>query len=269
MSLRRSDRSKLSETFFNKQVYGRKDDFIIGHVEYHHEYYSRFCKNERDIIVWLPPSYYQGHKRYPVLYMHDGQNLFDPSTSFIGQDWKVDEVTTDLIYKKEIDEIIVVGIYNTIDRISEYNLETSNGKKYKNFIVQELKPFIDDNYHTIIDSKNTALMGSSMGGLISFQLVWNYPQIFSKCACLSSSFWITEKRIFQQILQDKGNVKDISLYLDYGSLEKELIEDNEEMFELLKNMGYEKTDKLLTHVENDAEHSEIDWAARLNIPLKF
>ena len=131
--------------------------------------------------------------------MQDGQNLFDPNTSFTGYDWKVDEVLNEMIIEKVIEEIIVVGIYNTKDRIEEYNYFTEKGKKYANFLIRELKPFIDENFRTISKASQNALMGSSMGGLISFQLFWNFPKIFGKAACLSNSFWVNDRKIFSMV----------------------------------------------------------------------
>lgn len=242
-------------------------DEIIGQVEYIHEFYSCNLKNERDIIVWLPPSYLTSHKRYPVLYMHDGQNLFNPQTSFIGYDWKVDETITQLLNKNEIEEIIVVGIYNTKDRLEEYNYFTAKGKNYAKFIVQELKAHIDENYRTKHSAANTAVMGSSMGGLISFQLVWNMPGVFGKAGCLSNSFWVDNKAVFPMVENNSKKIKDIKLYLDCGDCETELIDDNTNMYKLLYETGYK--DNLKWHVQEGAVHSEVDWAKRLYIPLKF
>lgn len=242
-------------------------DEIIGHVEYIHEFYSYNLKNERDIIVWLPPTYSTSNKRFPVLYMHDGQNLFNPQTSFIGYDWKVDETITKLLNKNEIEEIIVVGIYNTRNRLEEYNYFTPKGKSYAQFIIQELKPQIDENYRTKHNSHNTGVMGSSLGGLISFQLIWNRPDIFGKAGCLSNSFWVDDKAVFPMVKNDSDRIKDIQLYIDCGDCETELIEDNTNMYNLLNEIGYK--DKLKWHVQEGAVHSEVDWSKRLHIPLKY
>ena len=242
-------------------------DEIVGHVEYIHEFYSYNLKNERDIIVWLPPSYSHSHKRYPVLYMHDGQNLFNPQTSFLGYDWKVDETITQLLTKKEIEEIIVVGIYNSKDRLEEYNYFTSKGKSYAQFIIQELKTYIDENFRTKHNSSNTAVMGSSMGGLISFQLAWNIPGVFGKAGCLSNSFWVDDKAVFPMVENDSKKIKNIKIYLDCGDCETELINDNTNMYKLLDEIGYKEN--LKWHIEEGGVHSEVDWAKRLYIPLKF
>lgn len=246
---------------------GNKD--IIGHIEYHHEFYSINLKNERDILLWLPPSYHSSDRNYPVLYMHDGQNLFSPTTSFMGYDWRMDEVLTDLIARNKVEEIIVVGIYNTKDRLEEYNYSTPKGKKYVQFIIRELKPFIDQNYKTKRDRDNTATMGSSMGGLFSFQLAWNYPKVFGKAACMSNSFWVDNRKIFETIEKDNRNLLDQKIYLDCGCDEKELIRDNKEMCLLLRKKGFQQRKNLLCHFVKGGKHSEIDWSKRVHIPLEF
>ena len=246
-----------------------KRDEIIGLADFLPDYYSTYLKNERDIIIWLPPSYQSGFKDYPVIYMHDGQNLFNPNTSFIGYDWKVDETVNRLIKKNLIDEVIVIGIYNTRDRLKEYNYFEEKGKQYANFIIKELKPYIDYKYRTLATNYNTAIIGSSMGGLISFQLSWYYPEVFAKCAALSSSFWVNERRIFEIVKNDTKPKKNLNIYIDCGSLEKELIADTNRMINLLETIGYKKESNLYYHIEKGGVHSEVDWAKRLEIPLTY
>lgn len=244
-------------------------DEIIGEWDHHHDFYSVHLKNERDVIVWLPPTYNSSYKRYPVLYVHDGQNLFNPQTAFIGVDWRIDETVTALIQKKKIREVIVIGIYNTKDRLEEYNMFTRKGKQYSDFIIKELKPFIDDNYRTIKNSENTMVMGSSLGGLISFQLLWYKNNIFGSAACLSSSFWVDNKRMLTEVKRESKPKHPVKIYLDCGSEEKELIEDNKEMMKKLKQIGYAESVDIMTHIEEYGRHTESDWAKRLNIPLEF
>ncbi|MCB0729619.1 MAG: alpha/beta hydrolase [Ignavibacteriae bacterium] len=245
-------------------------DEIIGDIKYIHEFYSIYLKNERDIIIWLPPSYHYSEKNYPVLYMQDGQNLFDPNTSFIGYDWKVDEVATGLIKEKLLNEIIIVGIYNSKDRIEEYNYFTLKGKRYANFLVKELKPFIDENFKTISKASKTGLMGSSMGGLISFQLFWNFPKIFGKAACLSNSFWVNEGEVFEMVdkINNIFNEKN-KLYIDCGSEEKELLDDFNKMVSILENNKILNKETFYYHLEKGSRHNEKDWSNRIHIPLRF
>lgn len=250
-----------------KEYLKTHDDEILGNVEYHYEFFSRYLRNERDIIVWLPNSYYSNsHKRYSVLYMHDGQNLFNPATSFAGFDWKVDETALDLIERKITNEFIVVGIYNTKDRLEEYNYYSPKGKNYAYFLINELKPFIDEHYHTYPSKYNTAVMGSSLGGLISFQLIWNFPGIFGMAACLSSSFWFNDRLVFRKV-ENSQKPNDIKIYLDCGSLEKELIEDSKNMYKLLLEKGFTENKDVFWHEEPNGKHREQDWAKRLFIPL--
>lgn len=252
----------------NKFISENRDE-ILGRFEMLNDFYSIHLKNERDIIVWLPPSYTESNSYYPVLYMHDGQNLFNPRTSFIGYDWKVDETATWLFEKREAAEFIVVGIYNTNDRLDEYNFNTAKGKLYARFLTEQLKPFIDENYRTKKTKADTAVMGSSMGGLISFQLAWNFPAVFGKAACMSNSFWVDDKKIFESVTQNSPQSRELKIYIDCGLAEKEIIKDNKKMCRLLRAAGFRTNKNLMCNFVKGARHSEYDWAARLEIPLKF
>ena len=151
---------------------------IIGNVDFHREIYSRIMDRKRDFFVWLPPGYeLNPAKHYPVLYMHDGQNLIDPKTSYAGRDWQVDETLTRLIKEFKIKEVILVGINNTEDRLEEYS-DSEKGERYRKFLIEELKAFVDSKYRTLTDNKNTAIMGSSMGGLASFLDRMETPRSF-------------------------------------------------------------------------------------------
>ena len=139
------------ETKKHAEIHRQEKDEIVGKVEYHKDVFSPVLNNKRDIVVWLPIGYNaqkNPEKRYPVLYMQDGQNIMDPKTAYIGKDWRVDETVMKLIKQKKIKEVIVVGIYNSPDRIDEYSW-TDKGQNYLKFIVSELKPFIDSNYKTL------------------------------------------------------------------------------------------------------------------------
>lgn len=247
-----------------KRYSGRKK--IIGRTEYHKNFRSEILKNERDIILWLPPSYFQEiNRRYPVLYMHDGQNLFDPDTSYAGMDWQVDETASKLIKKDKIKEIIVVGINNTADRLEEYSFG-EKADKYIRFITEELKPFIDKNYRTKNDRENTAVIGSSMGGLISFIIAWKHPEIFSKAGCMSSSFYYNNEKVFSMIDEYKGEKKQIKYYIDHG--EDGLLR-GQKMFCKLTQLGYIIGTDVDYFYAPGAEHNEKEWAKRLERPLVF
>ena len=169
-----------------KKKRGLGRDEIVGTARILTDFHSKLLDNYRNVIIWLPPGYNKlrnVQKKYPVLYMHDGQNLIDPKTSFAGKDWRVDETAVKLSKAKRMSEIIVVGIYNTSDRLAEYS-DSEKGDRYLNFIIDELKPFIDNNYRTIPQREHTAIMGSSMGGLISFIAGWKYYDVFSMAGCM-------------------------------------------------------------------------------------
>lgn len=243
---------------------------ITGTIKYHLQFEGEGLK-PRDIVVWLPPGYDENiDKRYPVFYMHDGQNAFDPATSSFGYDWRADEVTDSLIKAETINEIIIVAIYNTSDRGQEY-MYSNLGYAYMDFIVNDLKPFIDREYRTLPDKENTTACGASLGGLISLMLVWNYPQVFSKAACLSSAFKIGELNYVDTLINYLSPKKDIKLYIDNGGigLETELQPGTDEMIVALQNKGYELGKDIIWYVDKNAPHSEIAWAERIWRPLIF
>lgn len=249
---------------FRKKTVGRET--IVGKVRFHREVYSHNLDSMRTFFVWLPPSYNKyKHKSYPVLYMHDGQNLIDPKTSYSGKDWRVDETVTKLIKQHKLKEIIVVGIYNSDDRLEEYS-DTEKGEKYLKFLIEELKPFVDSNYRTLEDNKNTAIMGSSMGGLISFIAAWKHPQVFSMAGCLSSSFYYNDEKVFKMIDQFDGDKKHVKFYIDHG--EDGLIR-GQKMYCKLTGLGYQVGSDFDYFYARNAEHNESAWAERLERPLLF
>lgn len=243
-------------------------DEIVGNVEYHKDVFSPTLNNKRDIIVWLPSGYNSSKKpdkRYPVLYMQDGQNILDPKIAYTGKDWRVDETVTKLIKQKKIKEIIVVGIYNSPDRLDEYSW-SEKGQNYLKFIVTELKPFIDSAYKTLSDKDNTAIIGSSMVGLISFYAAWHYPEVFSMAGCMSSSFYYNNNRSIKQVEEYNGPKKHVKFYIDHG-------EDGairgQRMFVALSEKGYVIGQDIDYYYAPGAEHNEKEWAARLERPLLF
>ena len=239
---------------------------VVGNVEYHCDVYSRILDSKRDLFVWLPAGYEDNTSRnYPVLYMQDGQNLIDPKTSFAGKDWQVDETITKLISEHKIKEIIVVGINNSKDRLDEYS-DSEKGEKYRKFMIEELKPFVDSKYRTLSDSANTAVIGSSMGGLASFLIVWKHPDVFSMAGCMSSSFYYNDDKIFKMIDEYDGPKKHIKFYIDHG--EDGLIR-GQKMFCKLTQLGYVIGTDIDYFYARGAEHNESEWAKRLERPLIF
>lgn len=244
---------------------------ITGKVRYHKGLKGKGLNHERDVVVWLPPSYEsKPARRYPVLYMHDGQNVFDPSTSFIGYDWHVDEAADSLIRSGAIEEIIVVAIGNSPDRTLEYS-DSPLGRAYADFVVNELKPMIDKEYRTKPDAGNTGVMGSSMGGLISFLFAWWHPDVFTKAACLSSAFGHENNMLLDEVEEYKGEKKNIRVYMDCGTvdLEARLKPGSDRMTEILEAQGYVQEKDWTYFVDQGAVHNERAWAGRVWRPLTF
>lgn len=221
----------------------------------------------RDVIVWLPPGYDANPtNRYPVLYMHDARQVFDPATSTHGIDWGVDETVTRLIAEKKMREIIIVAVDCTADRMEEYS-DTEKGDLYAAFLVNRLKPFIDWSYRTMPDPENTAVIGSSMGGRMSFLLAWNHPQTFMKAGCLSSAFFgDLPQKVERYPSATRSN---IVLYLDNGGvgLDRDLQPGNDWMLEALQKKGFVLGSDLYWFCDPSAEHNEAAWAKRVWMPL--
>jgi predicted alpha/beta superfamily hydrolase len=224
---------------------------------------STLYPDGRRIRVYFPPGYAENTlKRYPVLYMHDGTNLFFPHEAFTGEEWQVDETMNALDAMSTIDKVIVVGIYAG-ERMNEY---TKPGyERYGRFIVEELKPFVDGTFRTLPTKANTAVMGSSLGGVVSMYLGWQWPEVFSKMACMSSTFgW--QDDLFERIAAEAK--KDVRIYLDSG-WPGDNYEVTVAMRDLLLERGYELGKELLYYAFPQALHSEKYWAMRSHIPFQF
>ena len=183
---------------------------LTGDIRTHEKFKSRHLNNERTLIVYLPPDYKKdAERRFPVLYMHDGQNIFDAATSFIGIEWQADEIAERLIKAGRIEPIIIVGIYNNADRVDEYTPTRDQkrgggkGEQYARFLVEEVKPFIDKEYRTKPDRKHTAVAGSSLGGLISLYICRQYPDTFSMCGVISPALMWDDGRILKDLRNKK------------------------------------------------------------------
>lgn len=222
-----------------------------------------YLNRERTVRLYLPPSYQDSDKRYPVLYMHDGQNLFDAATSFAGE-WKVDETLNKLAEEKGL-ELIVVGIDNGREkRMNELSpwpnkeFGDAEGEQYMQFVVEVVKPYIDKHYRSLSDRDNTAIMGSSMGGLISHYAIHQYPHVFSKAGIFSPSYWFSSE---VQTFTKKNIVpKDSRLYLIVGSKEGEvMVSGMQAMVDQLVRQGHSEQ-AVYRQVVAGAEHNEGFWA---------
>lgn len=261
---------------------------------------------QRPIDIWLPKNYSKT-KKYNVLYMHDGQMLFDATTTWNKQEWKVDEVASKLMEENKVQDFIVVAIWNvpnlrhmdlypkkpyeslsnelkekiqTEAKKSQFPFDDSkiNSDNYLKFIVEELKPYIDKKYSVYTDAEHTAIMGSSMGGLISMYAICEYPTIFGSAACLSThwvGFLDFEKNpipesFFIYMKNKLPNSKNHKIYFDYGTetLDESYLKYEYRIDEVLEEKGY--TDFNYKNLKFEGEnHSEISWQKRINIPIEF
>ena len=213
--------------------------------------------------VFLPPGYYENTlKKYPVLYMHDGHNLFFKEEAFVGNIWRTDEVLGMLDKMNAIEEVIVVGIHPN-DRMGEYTLP--GYEDYGRFLVEILKPLIDAKYRTLTGPSNTAAMGSSLGGVVSFYLGWQWPEVFGKVACLSSTFTYRDDLLERVSAEPK---RKIQIYLDSG-WPGDNYEATRSMRDRLIWKGYGPGSDLFYLAFPEAKHDENAWAARSSIPFQF
>lgn len=257
---------------------GNQKPLITGNFKILAKVSSSLLKPQRNIIVWLPPSYNQAsnrRKRYPVVYMHDGQNLFDPTTSFGGVDWGVDEAMTECIKANIIQEAIIVGIANTADRMSEYTPfpdpkhKGGNGASYVKFIVKELKPRIDKEFRTLKSRENTFIGGSSLGGLISLYAGINNPETFGGIIAISPSIWWSNGGIIKWLVDNGIENYKGKIWLDMGTREGEEAINYTRL--LAKELSEKAPDFKGLHYREfpGGTHSEGAWKQRIHLPLKF
>jgi predicted alpha/beta superfamily hydrolase len=225
----------------------------------------------RDVIVWLPPDYDENPlKKFQVLYMHDGQNIFDPKTSFTKVDWQIDETADSMIKADIIQSLIIVGIYNTQDRREEYS-PGLKGNNYMKFVVEKLKPMIDNKYRTLPQREHTSTGGSSMGGLISFMLLWEYNKIFSKAICMSPAYIYRDYDYVKTLKSYSGERKDLKVYFDNGDdeLDSQLQFGVDSMLKFLIDKNYKQNIDFIFFKDLNAKHTETAWANRFWKPLLF
>ena len=226
--------------------------------------------NSRSVRVWLPPSYNSDStKRYPVLYMHDGQNIFDPATSGSGVEWEIDERMTALIAGGQINEAIVVGVDCNQDRLTEYDY-TQKGEQYARFLIDVVKPMVDAKFRTLADRSHTFAMGSSAGGHISLSLVWKHSDVFSKAAALSLPVVMHDSSIYQIVNSSPAPASGVSLYIDSGDYAGDAgyPGPGAPFVQHLKDIGFPAS-HLYYRVYPYGDHFESDWARRVEVPLRW
>lgn len=256
--------------------------------------YANFASQHmatRPVDIWLPPGYQTGTARYPVLYMHDGQNLFERLSGFGGEHWGIREAITHLIREGRIRAPIVVGVWNNPElRRAEYmpekayaearvaqvfqqwaGPEVPRSNAYLKFLVEDVKSFIDATYRTLPTTTDTYIMGSSMGGLISLYALEEYPHVFGGAACLSTHWPAGENGLVDYLGAHLPPAGAHKLYFDFGTttLDWNYEPFQRRMDDFLRAAGYRFGTDWLTRKFEGAEHNEAAWRARVHIPLEF
>jgi enterochelin esterase-like enzyme len=267
-----------------------KGSGVLGTLVYWPDFRSDVLEFDRHVEIWLPPGYdEQPERRYPVLYMSDGQNLFDPRIDNTGVDWGVDEAVMRLVAQGMIPPVIVVGAWSTDARGREYS-PWHGAPDYARFLIEELMPRVDREFRTLTGPGNTAVMGSSMGGLLSFYLVTNHPDVFGSCGCESTHFALSESIVERYLRGVEAPadpdtvpfvVRDIEAGLEppvraryffaYGTrgLDADYGPPHEIVREWLVAQGrIEGTDFVVREYEG-ADHNEASWRARIDDDLVF
>lgn len=292
----------ISQIIFSQSL----PQVVSGKLERIENFKSNYV-TERNIDVWLPENY-SSSKKYNVLYMHDGQMLYDPEMTWNKQAWNVDDVLTKLLIEHKIQDLIVVGIWNGgvtrhIDYFPQkpfqslkqnqqdsiYKANRSNGQSvfnngkvnsdnYLKFIVKELKPIIDKKYSVFTDAKHTFIAGSSMGGLISMYAICEYPKVFGGAACISTHwpgiFAVENNPIpdafFEYLKNNLPNPKNHMIYFDYGTATLDAMYEPFQLKvdEIMKYNGFTSKNWMTQKFEG-ADHSENSWNKRLDISIEF
>jgi enterochelin esterase-like enzyme len=268
---------------------------------------SKFA-DARRVTVWLPSSYSPKGSRHAVLYMHDGQNLFDPETGYGGMEWKIDETLERLIREKQVRPTIVVAIWNTPKRLQEYvpakafahlppqYMDRVRGlyggdplsDGYLKFIVKELKPRIDREFRVKPDRANTAIMGSSMGGLISLYAIDEYPKVFGGAGMVSThwplflpaqegqsitdeEYEVVSSAFERYLIPALPSPKSHRLYFDHGSetLDAVYLRYQKRIDAIVARRGYRQPANWISRNFPGQAHNEKSWASRVDIPLRF
>lgn len=271
----------------------RPESCVVGNLDIYEDFQSQHVA-PRTVRVWTPADY-DPEQKYEVIYMHDGQNLFDASITWNQQEWGVDECITTLLAAGGIRPCIVVGV----DNISEIRYEEYYpsaicseiapgvlpedfkplGDEYLRFLVEEVKPFIDSNYSTLTDASHTFVAGSSCGGLISSYALCEYPEVFGGAACLSTHCSLMNPHTtvdqkpaaeaYLNYLQAKLPA-DHLLYMDRGdcTLDSSYAEPQEAINQMIGSLGWDESDYMYRFFPGHS-HSENDWKSRLDVPISF
>lgn len=256
---------------------------LTGNIQKHRGFKSKILGNRRDVLVYLPRNYRRfSRQRYPVLYLQDGQNVFDAATSFANVEWGVDETAQRLIRKNLIEPLIIVAIANTgEERIHEYAptrgvidssakpKKRSKGlaRNYGRFLTEELKPYIDKKYHTKREAEFTGLGGSSLGGLLTLSLGLWFPYVFTRLIAMSPSVW-WDDQVIVKMVDELDHKLPLKIWLDTGTLEPGW-ERARALRDTLVEKGWKLFDDLQYTEIVGGDHGEGAWATRVDAALRF
>lgn len=256
-----------------------------GDLKIHH-WTSKSLRRRRPVIVYLPPGYNANDPwRYPVCYVHDGQNIFDPRTSAFGVDWGLGRVIEKELSHRQITPLIVVAIYNTRYRMEEYtptcDYRERGGRalQYLQAVVEELKPFVDRTYNTRHDAEWTGIMGSSLGGLLALYASHAFPHVFGRVGALSPSLWWAGRDMISALAGSEKFVAPRRLWLDMGTRESnedrnrngvpDVLDDLRMLRYVLLGRGMVEGQNLWVEEVPGGAHTEADWGRRVDRVLRF
>ncbi|QQE12664.1 carbohydrate esterase [Planctomycetota bacterium] len=261
---------------------------VTGKLIIHEKMKSEYLSLPRNVRVYLPPDYDKNEaKRFPVLYMHDGQNLFDVATSAFGFEWEVDDNAEKLINEGRMESIIVVGIDNTSMRSDEYtptrskvHLSGGLAENYAQFLIKELKPFIDETYRTKPEKEFTGTSGSSLGGLISLYLGAAHPEVFSRIGSVSPALGWDNDQIIRDYSDNRKEYskhwKNMRIWVDMGTLEGDIggggmctVKLAEEITNIFADSGMKDGEEYKLYIAEDGLHNESAWAQRIDKILMY
>lgn len=253
---------------------------MSGHFLTIKAFSSAALKRDRMIRILLPHCYSSTVKhRYPVLYVHDAQNLFEDTASYSGQAWQLDRIVDELISSGQIEPLILVAIdHADTDRLAEFahqdryfdgQYTTARGSLYEQFLAEELKPHIDQLFLTRPEAQANALMGSSMGGLVSLNIALRRSHQFGAVAALSPSCWWNSKALKTDLLHYQEALVELKVWLDIGGREGRYGEKVKEIAEQIIDLSGKDENRVRYYLDPDAVHSESAWRNRVHLPLKF
>lgn len=246
--------------------------------------YSTTLNNSRNLIVYTPPSYYENTEKVitNVIVMHDGENLFNDSTSFGGIAWHCQDTIDLLVNEGQMDEVVILGVYNTLNRINEYTYSYDancscpygaggDGDLYLDFLEKEVMPMVKSKYRISYDSSPTGMIGSSLGGLISCYAGWTRPNVWGKVGCMSSSFWWNNQDFNTTILTNNAVPPNLIVYVDSGNAGpgKDDMKETQTVRNHLESLGFILDEDLFYYLQDGGMHNEYYWGKRFHVPMRY